>query len=129
MKHVLLAILTVIIFWVGKTLAMILMYASPDNIQHTFHASIYLLGSSIFIFSIYYNIDDTLNQIMKWVFSIFGIYGILNTLGLSYAAMSSSRIQDEKDVGAAFIYLTCSLIIGTGAFFMLKKTSQRVAHA
>lgn len=129
MKHLLLVILTVIIFWVGKTLAMILMYASPDNTPHTLHSSIYLLGSSIFIFSIYYNIDDTLNQIMKWVFSIFGIYAILNTLGFSYAAMFSSRIQDEKDVGAAFIYLTCSLIIGMGIFFMLKKTSQRVAHA
>ena len=129
MKHIILAVLVMVIFWMGKTLAMILIYASPDNTPHTLHASIYILGSSILIFSIYYNIEGTLNLIMKWVFSIFGIYGMLNTLGFSYAAIFSNRIQDEKDAGAAFIFLACSLIIGAGTFFMLKNTTKRVSHA
>jgi hypothetical protein len=129
MGPVMLAILVAVVFWLGKTLAMILIYASPDNTPHTLHASLYLLGSSIFIFAVYYNTGDTLNRIMKWVFSIFGIYAVLNLLGFSYASLFSNPIEDEKDAAAAFIFFTSGLLIGTGTFFMLKNAKPGVAHA
>ena len=102
MKHILLTILVMVVFWLGKTFALILILASPDNIAHILHGSIFVLGSSIFIFSIYYTIEDTLYYIMKWILSILGIYGVLNTLWLSYAVMFSNQIQDSKDMAAVF---------------------------
>lgn len=128
MKYLFLTILVILIMWMGKTFAMILMYASPDNIPHTLHGSIYVLGSSILIFSIYYNIDNPLHIVMKWILSIIGVYGMLSTLVLSYVSIFSDRIQDEKDIGAAFIFLMGSLFMGVGTFFMLKNTKQRVVN-
>ena len=129
MKHILLTILVIVVFWLGKTFAMIVMYASPDNTAHTLHGSIYVLGSAIFIFSVYYNLENTLHNVLKWILSILGIYGVLNTLGFSYVAIFSERIQDEKDINAAIIFLISSLFMGIGTFFMLKNTKQRVKNA
>jgi len=128
-KYIFLTLLVVIVMWIGKTLAMILMYASPDNIPHTLHGSIFVLGSAIFIFSAYYNISNPLHIVMKWILSIIGVYATYSTLVLSYLAAFSERIQDEKDVGAALIFLMSGLLMGTGTLFMLKNTKERVINA
>ena len=114
--------------WIGKTFAMILMYASPDNIPHTLHGSIFVLGSAIFIFSIYYNINSPIHISMKWIFSIIGVYGTSSTLLLSYLALFSSRTQDEIDIYAAFIFLIAGLLIGFGNLIMLKRTKKRIIN-
>lgn len=113
---------------IGKTFAMILMYASPDNIPHTLHGSIFVLGSAIFVFSVYYNISNPLHIAMKWILSIVGVYATYSTLVLSYLAAFSERIQDEKDVGAALVFLIGGLVMGTGTLFMLKNTRERIVH-
>jgi len=115
--------------WIGKTFAMILMYASPDNIPHTLHGSLFVLGSAILIFSVYYNINNPLHIVMKWVISIIGVYGTYSTLVFSYLAIFSDRVQDEKDLGAAFIFFIGGLLMGLGVFIMLKNTKERVDNA
>ena len=128
MKYIFLIILIILIMWMGKTFAMILMYASPDNLSHTLHGSIYVLGSSIFIFSVYYNIENTFHNAIKIILAIIGIYGSLSTLLLAYVSIFSDRIQDEKDIGAALIFLLSSLLIGIGTFFMLANTNKRIIN-
>ena len=128
MKYIFLTLLVVMIMWIGKTFAMILMYASPDNIPHTLHGSIFVLGSAIFIFSVYYNISNPLHIVIKWILSIIGVYATYSTLVLSYLAAFSERIQDEKDIGASLIFLIGGLLMGTGTLFMLKNTRERIIH-
>jgi len=127
-KYIFLTLLVVMIMWIGKTFAMILMYASPDNIPHTLHGSIFVLGSAIFIFSVYYNISNPLHIVIKWILSIIGVYATYSTLVLSYLAAFSERIQDEKDIGASLIFLIGGLLMGTGTLFMLKNTRERIIH-
>lgn len=128
MKYIFLIILTTLIIWIGKTLAMILMYASPDNVPHTFHASIYVLASSIFAFSFYYNIKNTIHIAIKWILTIIGVSSALDIFVLSYLAMFSERVQDEIDIKAAFVFLIAGLLISLGTFFMLKNTKQRIIN-
>lgn len=128
MKHIFFTILIVLMMWIGKTFAMILMYASPDHIPHTLHGSIFVLGSAIFVFSVYYNINNPLHIVMKWILSIIGVYATYSTLVLAYLAAFSERIQDEKDVGAALIFFMGGLLMGAGTLFMLKNTRERVIN-
>lgn len=128
MKHIFFTILIILILWIGKTFAMILMYASPDNIPHTLHGSIFVLGSAIFIFSVYYNISNPLHIVMKWILSIIGVYATYITLVLSYLAAFSERIQDEIDVSAALIFFISALFMGVGTLLMIKNTRERIIH-
>jgi hypothetical protein len=104
------------------------MYASPDKTPHTLHASIYVLGSAIFIFSVYYNIDNSIHVVLKWILTIIGAFFTYGFLTLSYLAAFSKRPQDEIDINAAFIFLIAGLLIGVGTLFMFKNTRKRVIH-
>ena len=127
-KHIFFTILIILIMWIGKTFAIILMYSSPDNIPHTLHGSIFVLGSAIFIFSVYYNINNPLHIVMKWILSIIGVYSTYITLVFSYVSAFSERIQDEIDISAAIIFFISALLMGTGTLLMIKNTRERIIH-
>lgn len=128
-KSILLLCLTILIFWTGKTLAMILIYASPDGIPHVLHASIYILGSSIFIFALYFNLDKSLHIVFKWLFSLVGINSIIDSSLFTYISIYAHPIENSIDIGGAIIFTISTLLYSAGLFYMLKRNRQKILNA
>jgi hypothetical protein len=124
LKNTILLCLAVLVFWLGKVLTMILIYASPDNIAHLFHASIYFLGSSIFIFSLYANLDNSLHVVFKWFFGLFGVYLIVDSILFISIAIHVNPI----DVGGAITFTISMLFFIAGLLFMLKNNRQKAIN-
>jgi len=122
LKNTILLCLAVLVFWLGKALTLILIYASPDNIAHVFDASIYYLGSSIFIFSLYSNLDNSLHVVFKWLFGIFGVYSIFDSILFISIAIHTN----PNNVGGAITFTISTLFFTAGLLLMLKTIDRRL---
>lgn len=129
MKYVLLAILVTVVAVTGKLFALVLMYASPDNLVHPLHGSIYMLGSSIFIASVYYNVAQEPLKIMRWVLLLIGVSATYDSLMFSYYLGFAVEEEGIHDVGAASIFLISTLLVGVSTLIMFKNTKERVTNA
>lgn len=129
MKNIILLLLAIAIFWLGKIFAMILIYASPDNTPHLFDASIYFLGSSFFIFALYFNLDNKLHSILKWLFVIFGIYTIFDSIVFILISLYGHPIPNTIDINAGISFMISTLFLSCGLYFMFKNNIRKAENA
>lgn len=125
MKNIILLLLAIAIYWLGKLFTMILIYASPDNIPHIFHASIYFLGTSIFLFSLYFNLNNTLHNVLKWLFALFGVYTIFDSIVLTYISVYAHPIPNTMDINTGIIFVLSTLFLSAGLYFMFKNNTKK----
>jgi hypothetical protein len=126
MKNTMLFSLAIFVFLLGDTLALILMYASPDNIAHVFHGSISFLGSSIFIFSLYLNLDNSMNKVFKLLFTLLGVYIVLCSIILCLISIYANPDLSDPysiDIKAAILFFISALLVGVGIVSIFKKKS------
>lgn len=129
MKHIFLILLLATVFWFAKMLALILIYASPDEQPHLLPAAMVMLGAALFVFSAYYNIEDAIGKIMRGVFVIFGLYGFLTMIGFALIARVPKDFHGDYVLVPILIFFISGMMIAAGVFLLFKKKSSGDVHA
>ena len=120
MKNTLLTILLALIAFIGLSLALMQLYANPDEISRPLYGSIEYLATSIFIFSFLYNLDENTSVVLKWInisfVSAFAVWGLLLVLICLYASPT-----EQNEPLASVLFLTSMMISSSGIFFLVRK--------
>jgi hypothetical protein len=121
MKNTLLTILVAFVGFLGATLGLMQMYASSDGIPRPLYGGTEFLATSIFIFSFLYNFDHAASTILKWInillSSGFAVWGFL----LSLICLYASPVENQSFPLASVLFLSSTMIAGSGIFFMARK--------
>ena len=127
LRNVLFLIMAVFVYKLGKYLTLILIYASPDNITHSTEASIFFLGSSIFLFVLYFKLNSPLHIALKVLFILFGIYIIIDSLMLTYVAIFANPLN-TPDINAGMTFILSTILLCTGLYFMIRNSFKKVIN-
>jgi len=121
MKNFLLLLVAIAIFLMGKMLALIVIYASPDNQPHLRDASFFFLASSIFLFYFFYYSKPS-TSLWKAIYAFIGLLMILNGLSFLYICIYDERISYLASSITLFTFLVSNLLTFIGFGFMLKRS-------
>jgi len=124
-------ILLYFVFLIGLTFALVLIYASSDNIPHTFEASLFFLASVIVIFSLSFNLSFKVesNNLMKSVYAITLFQFTLNAIVLALICKYAHPIgEDFSDMTALYIFgFSASLLFISFIDTLRKKIGEKNA--
>ena len=124
-------ILLLFVYFLGLIFALILIYASPDNIAHTFEASLFFLASSIVIFSLSMNLSFKVepNNLMKIIYAITLFQFSLNATVLALICKYAHPMgNDISDMPALYIFsFSASLLLLAFIDILRKKIGEKDA--
>ena len=132
MKNTFLLLLFIFMHFIGISLTLIMLYASPDSISHFFESSLFYLGTSIMVFSFFYNVSfkHEVNNILRYCYIFLGLIfipnGILLLLIILYASPDISQVITSETI---FIYIISSIIVFIGYIFMFKHNAKEIINA
>ena len=119
--------LVIFIYLNGLLFSLILMYASPDNMGHTFEASLFFLSSSVVLFFILYNLSfvNETGNLMKYLYILLLVHIILNTIVLALIPKYAHPMEGVVDMPAVYIFSFSGLLLLLGLIRMLFKNKER----
>lgn len=126
--------LKIILLWaihlIALILSLILMYASPDNVAHTFEAGIFYVAGAVGVFSLVVNLSfvEEENSLMKLLYALTLVQYILESLSLALICLYAHPMGEVQDVAAAYVFGFSLLLIAIGLLVVLMK-EKGVPHA
>jgi len=116
-------IVLLFVYLIGLTLTLILIYASPDNIAHTFEASLFFLSTSVVFSSLYYNLSfkEELNSLMKFLYIILAIQFIFHGTLLALISMYAHPMEGVTDLQGMSVFIFSGVLMFIGLMGMILK--------
>lgn len=128
MKKIILLIIAIFGFAIGKILSLILIYSSPDQTPHLFESSIFFLSAAIFISSFFYNIENDISNVWKWIYTMVGIIILIESLPMVYILFEDERITMFVNNLTVWIFIFSNVIILASLFFAIKNNFKGNLH-
>ena len=114
-------ILAIFIYIIGLMFSLILLYASPDNVPHSFEASLFFTASSIVLFGLFWNLSfkEEPNNLMKYAYILLLLQIILSAITFGLICKYAYPMQEGEDITALSIFIFSALLMMSGLFKML----------
>jgi len=114
-------ILALAIYLMGLIFSLILLYASPDNVAHSFEASLFFTASSLVLFGLLWNFSfkDELNNLMKYIYVLLLLQVIVSAIVLALICQYAHPMGDIVDITAMSIFGFSALLLTSGLVKML----------
>jgi len=109
-------ILALGIYLIGVNFSLILLHALPDNVAHSFEASLFFASSSLVLFGLLWNLSfkDEQNNLMKYAYVLFFIQVILGAIVLALICKYAHPMGDVVDMTAMLIFGFSALLMISG---------------
>jgi hypothetical protein len=116
-------ILVLFIYFTGLIFSLILLYASPDNMAHSFEASLFFCSSILVLFGLSYNLSfkEESNNFMQYLYVLVFIQVILSAIILALISKYAHPMQDVVDITAMYIFSFSGVLMMVGLFKILLK--------
>ena len=123
-------ILALAIYLMGLIFSLILLYASPDNVAHSFEASLFFAASSLVLFGLLWNLSfkNEPNNLMKYIYVLLFLQVIVSAVVLALICKYAHPMGDVVDMTAMSIFGFSALLMTSGLVKMLL-TNRREKNA
>jgi len=121
LQNTLKLILALGIYLIGLMFSLILLYASPDNVAHSFEASLFFTASSLVLFSLLWNLSfkNEPNNLMKYTYVLLLLQIILSAIVLALICKYAHPMGDVVDITAMSISGFSAFLMTSGLVKML----------
>jgi len=130
LQNTLKLILALGIYLIGLMFSLILLYASPDNVAHSFEASLFFTASSLVLFGLFWNLSfkNEPNNLMKYTYVLLLLQIILSAIVLALICKYAHPMEGVVDITAMSIFGFSALLLTSGLVKMLL-TNRREKNA
>jgi len=114
--------LALTIYLMGLMFSLILLYASPDNVAHSFEASLFFTASSLVLFGLLWNLSffkNEPNNLMKYTYVLLLLQVIVSAIVLALICQYAHPMGDVVDIKAMSIFGFSALLMISGLVKML----------
>lgn len=114
-------ILTLLVYLNGLMFSLILLYASPDNVVHSFESSIFYCASVVVLFGLSYNLSfkNEPNNLMKYAYLFVFMQVLLSAIILALICVYAHPMGEVVDMTAMYIFSFSGLLMTVGLVKML----------
>jgi len=121
LQNTLKLILALGIYLIGLMFSLILLYASPDNVAHSFEASLFFTASSLVLFGLFWNLSfkNEPNNLMKYTYVLLLLQIILSAIVLALICKYAHPMGDVVDITAMSISGFSAFLMTSGLVKML----------
>jgi len=121
LQNTLKLVLALGIYLIGLMFSLILLYASPDNVAHSFEASLFFTASSLVLFGLFWNLSfkNEPNNLMKYTYVLLLLQIILSAIVLALICKYAHPMGDVVDIKAMAIFGFSALLLTSGLVKML----------
>jgi len=121
LQNTLKLVLALGIYLIGLMFSLILLYASPDNVAHSFEASLFFTASSLVLFSLLWNLSfkNEPNNLMKYTYVLLLLQIILSAIVLALICKYAHPMGDVVDIKAMSLSGFSAFLMTSGLVKML----------
>ena len=130
LQNTLKLVLALGIYLIGLMFSLILLYASPDNVAHSFEASLFFTASSLVLFGLFWNLSfkNEPNNLMKYTYVLLLLQFILTAIVLALICKYAHPMEGVVDIKSMSIFGFSALLLTFGLVKMLL-SNRRVKSA
>ena len=123
-------IVVLLVYLNGLMFSLILLYASPDNMAHSFEASLFFCASVLVLFGLSYNLSfkNEPNNLMKYAYLFVFMQVILSAITLALICVYAHPMGEVVDMTAMYVFSFSGLLMTVGLVQMLL-TNRREKNA
>jgi len=113
--------LALAIYLMGLIFSLILLYASPDNVVHSFESSLFFSASVLVLFGLFWNLSfkDEPNNLMKYIYILLLLQVILSAVVLALICKYAHPMEGVVDIKSMSIFGFLALLLTSGLVKML----------
>ena len=123
-------IVVLLVYLNGLIFSLILLYASPDNLVHSFESSLFFCSSVLILFALSYNLSfkNEPNNLMKYAYLFVFMNVLLSAITLALICVNAHPMDGITDIKAMYIFFFSGLLMTVGLAKMLL-TNRRASNA